>query len=250
MECVIQVFPDEFHLQTLNLFLKSCADLQETVNVKGIIIALIDRLAAYAHRSDSGGIPPEIKLFDIFSQEVTLVIQVMVMMLTPLSIGGGPPSALGVDPLSIGGGPPQHWGWTPSALGGGPPQHWGWTPSALGGGPPQHWEVDPLSIGGGPPQHWEVDPSALGVDPLSIGGGPPQHWGWTHSVLGVDPLSIGGGPPQHSEVVPLSIARWSPSALGGGPLSIGGGPLVIVIFLKRCKVTLMGGNWRTLGRNG
>ena len=76
MECVIQVFPDEFHLQTLNLFLKSCADLQDTVNVKGIIIALIDRLAAYAHRSDSGGIPAEIKLFDIFSQEVTLVIQV------------------------------------------------------------------------------------------------------------------------------------------------------------------------------
>lgn len=75
MECVIQVFPDEFHLQTLNLFLKSCADLQDTVNVKGIIIALIDRLAAYAHRSDSGGIPADIKLFDIFSQEVTLVIQ-------------------------------------------------------------------------------------------------------------------------------------------------------------------------------
>ena len=71
-----QVFPDEFHLQTLNQFLQSCADLQENVNVKNIIIALIDRLANFAHRSDTGGIPESIKLFDIFSQEVSMVVQV------------------------------------------------------------------------------------------------------------------------------------------------------------------------------
>ncbi len=70
------MFPDEFHLQTLNLFLQACADLHESVNVKNIIIALIDRLATYAHRSDSGGIPSSIKLFDIFSQEVTIVVKV------------------------------------------------------------------------------------------------------------------------------------------------------------------------------
>ena len=70
------MFPDEFHLQTLNAFLQSCAELQENVNVKNIIIALIDRLAMYAHRADTGGIPSDIKLFDIFSQEVSGVIQV------------------------------------------------------------------------------------------------------------------------------------------------------------------------------
>ncbi len=74
----VQVFPDEFHLATLNTFLKSCAEVQESVNVKNIIIALIDRLANFAYRSDSGGIPNDIKLFDIFSQEVSLVIQVSV----------------------------------------------------------------------------------------------------------------------------------------------------------------------------
>ena len=74
----LQVFPDEFHLQTLNAFLQSCTELQEAVNVKNIIIALIDRLAMYAHRADTGGIPSEIKLFDIFSQEVSGVIQVCV----------------------------------------------------------------------------------------------------------------------------------------------------------------------------
>ena len=51
MECIIQVFPDEFHLQTLDPFLKSCAQLETGVNVKNIIISLIDRLAAYNQRS-------------------------------------------------------------------------------------------------------------------------------------------------------------------------------------------------------
>ena len=44
--------------------------------MKNIIIALIDRLAMYAHRADTGGIPSEIKLFDIFLQEVTGIVQV------------------------------------------------------------------------------------------------------------------------------------------------------------------------------
>ncbi|XP_012891522.1 PREDICTED: vacuolar protein sorting-associated protein 35 [Dipodomys ordii] len=70
-----QVFPDEFHLQTLNPFLRACAELHQNVNVKNIIIALIDRLALFAHREDGPGIPADIKLFDIFSQQVATVIQ-------------------------------------------------------------------------------------------------------------------------------------------------------------------------------
>ncbi|XP_061102286.1 vacuolar protein sorting-associated protein 35-like [Conger conger] len=75
MECIIQVFPDEFHLQTLSLFLCSCAELHQNVNVKNIIIALIDRLALFAHREDGPGIPSDLKLFDIFSQQVATIIQ-------------------------------------------------------------------------------------------------------------------------------------------------------------------------------
>ncbi|XP_061321107.1 vacuolar protein sorting-associated protein 35-like isoform X4 [Pezoporus flaviventris] len=75
MECIIQVFPDEFHLQTLNPFLGACAELHQNVNVKNIIIALIDRLALFAHREDGPGIPADIRLFDIFSQQVATVIQ-------------------------------------------------------------------------------------------------------------------------------------------------------------------------------
>ncbi|KAI8366710.1 vacuolar protein sorting-associated protein 35 [Radiomyces spectabilis] len=50
MEVITQVFPDEFHLRTLQPFLSATAQLHSEVNVKQIIISLIDRLAAYASR--------------------------------------------------------------------------------------------------------------------------------------------------------------------------------------------------------
>ncbi|XP_037068040.1 vacuolar protein sorting-associated protein 35-like [Pollicipes pollicipes] len=75
MECVIQVFPDEFHLATLSSLLKACAELHPGVNVKTIIISLIDRLAMFATRDDGAGIPENVKLFDIFSEQVADVIQ-------------------------------------------------------------------------------------------------------------------------------------------------------------------------------
>lgn len=50
MEVVIQVFSDEFHLKTLQLFLNATAQLHHKVNIKLIVIALVDRLAAYAAR--------------------------------------------------------------------------------------------------------------------------------------------------------------------------------------------------------
>lgn len=60
MECIIQVnssetmikkkfrlffkvFPDEYHLHTLNEFLKGCRELASTVNIRNILISLIDR---------------------------------------------------------------------------------------------------------------------------------------------------------------------------------------------------------------
>lgn len=128
----LQVFPDEFHLQTLNAFLQSCAELQEAVNVKNIIIALIDRLAMYAHRADTGGIPSEIRLFDIFSEEVSGVIQVHEWRILSLFFCGISRS------------------WAPTYVGGSafcriflPEQAVGWPPtglrSAVVDGPTEHW---------------------------------------------------------------------------------------------------------------
>lgn len=69
MECLIQVFPDEFHLATLTPFLNSCAQLVMTVNVKNIIIALIDRLAA----SKDIELPDD--LFEIFYKQISNIIK-------------------------------------------------------------------------------------------------------------------------------------------------------------------------------
>jgi len=84
MECIIQVFPDEMHLATLNNFLNACGQLHPSVNVKNIIISLIDRLALFAHRgsadADEGdgvateNIPADLQLFDIFSKEIEYII--------------------------------------------------------------------------------------------------------------------------------------------------------------------------------
>ncbi|ESK84665.1 vacuolar protein sorting-associated protein 35 [Moniliophthora roreri MCA 2997] len=61
MEVVIQVFTDEFHLHTLGPFLSATAQLHPKVNIKQIVIALIDRLAAYAAREAESEDPEETK---------------------------------------------------------------------------------------------------------------------------------------------------------------------------------------------
>lgn len=82
MECIIQVFPDEMHLKTLSAFLDACGQLEAKVNVKNIIIALIDRLAAFALRDDAAGIPEEMNLFEIFSEQVEKVVKMRSSMPT------------------------------------------------------------------------------------------------------------------------------------------------------------------------
>lgn len=56
-----KVFTDEFHLHTLGPFLSATAQLHPKVNIKQIVIALIDRLAAYAAREAESEDPEETK---------------------------------------------------------------------------------------------------------------------------------------------------------------------------------------------
>jgi len=51
MDCLIQVFPDEFHLATLDTYLNTCTQLQDNVNVKDILITLMNRLSAFVKSS-------------------------------------------------------------------------------------------------------------------------------------------------------------------------------------------------------
>ncbi|XP_023643486.1 vacuolar protein sorting-associated protein 35B [Capsella rubella] len=51
MECIIQVFPDEYHLQTLETLLTACTQLMPTVDTKIVLTQLMDRLSNYAASS-------------------------------------------------------------------------------------------------------------------------------------------------------------------------------------------------------
>jgi vacuolar protein sorting-associated protein 35 len=53
------VFPDEYHLHTLDQFLSAIARLNPQVNTKAIVIGLMDRLSAYAAREAEGESPEE-----------------------------------------------------------------------------------------------------------------------------------------------------------------------------------------------
>ncbi|KAI1485616.1 vacuolar protein sorting-associated protein 35 [Biscogniauxia mediterranea] len=59
LEIITQVFPDEFHLHTLDQFLAAVSRLNPHVNVKAIVIGLMDRLSAYAERESQEDIPKD-----------------------------------------------------------------------------------------------------------------------------------------------------------------------------------------------
>ena len=56
-----QVFPDEFHLHTLDQFLSAVARLNPHVNVKAIVVGLMDRLSSYAQREAESESPEQRK---------------------------------------------------------------------------------------------------------------------------------------------------------------------------------------------
>ena len=47
MDCIIQVFPDEFHIKTVETFVEGCGNLHQDTNVAQILCGLIKRLGNY-----------------------------------------------------------------------------------------------------------------------------------------------------------------------------------------------------------
>uniref|UniRef100_A0A183BVW0 Vacuolar protein sorting-associated protein 35 n=1 Tax=Globodera pallida TaxID=36090 RepID=A0A183BVW0_GLOPA len=80
MECVIQVFPDHFHLSTLNEFLDACTELHSDVKVKNVLGTLIEHLALYSTAEDSPGIPADMNLFEIFLAQADKMIETRTQM--------------------------------------------------------------------------------------------------------------------------------------------------------------------------
>lgn len=56
---ITKVFPDEFHLHTLDLLLSAIARLNPHVDLKRIVIGLMDRLSSYAARESEASVDPE-----------------------------------------------------------------------------------------------------------------------------------------------------------------------------------------------
>lgn len=52
MDCMIQAFPDNYHLHTLNSLLETTTQLQPSVEIKGIFINLLNRISDYAGEAD------------------------------------------------------------------------------------------------------------------------------------------------------------------------------------------------------
>eukprot|EP00268_Persea_americana_P018225 TRINITY_DN1902_c0_g1_i3.p1 TRINITY_DN1902_c0_g1~~TRINITY_DN1902_c0_g1_i3.p1 ORF type:complete len:790 (+),score=145.59 TRINITY_DN1902_c0_g1_i3:289-2658(+) len=81
MDCIIQVFPDEYHLQTLETLLGACPQLQPTVDIKTVLSRLMERLSNYA--ASSTEVLPEflqVEAFAKLSNAIGKVIEAQVDM--------------------------------------------------------------------------------------------------------------------------------------------------------------------------
>jgi len=80
MESIIQVFPDEYHLDTMKPFLAATAALHTSVNAKSIVIALVDRLSNYVLNEQAAN-GQQLKLegkdgdlFTVFTEQLAHII--------------------------------------------------------------------------------------------------------------------------------------------------------------------------------
>jgi vacuolar protein sorting-associated protein 35 len=73
MDCVIQVFPDEFHVKTLQPFLEACTTLDDKVEVKAVLVTLMDRIANWF--KEGNAIPEDVPAFKLLMEYVAKVIQ-------------------------------------------------------------------------------------------------------------------------------------------------------------------------------
>jgi vacuolar protein sorting-associated protein 35 len=77
METLVQVFDDDYHLKSLNSLLEASAKLLPEVNVKAIVVLLMDKLVAFVNGQDEADLHLEsTNLFEVFWTSVTNMINV------------------------------------------------------------------------------------------------------------------------------------------------------------------------------
>lgn len=75
MDCVIQAFPDDFHLHTLEPLLDTITQLNSNVDIKNIYINLMERLSKYATDADITSINANLDIFRLFKNSTDKIIQ-------------------------------------------------------------------------------------------------------------------------------------------------------------------------------
>ncbi|KAG5187057.1 vacuolar protein sorting-associated protein 35 [Tribonema minus] len=74
MDCIVQGFPDEFHIHALPVFLESLLKLKEKVRVRLILESLMQRLSKYAE-TDGSALPGDASTFTQLNDCVARLIQ-------------------------------------------------------------------------------------------------------------------------------------------------------------------------------
>jgi vacuolar protein sorting-associated protein 35 len=77
MDCIIQVFPDEYHLQSLESLLDTTSNLNPNVDIKSIFINLMEKLSKFAANnaeSDVVVINKELDIFKLFKKYTDKII--------------------------------------------------------------------------------------------------------------------------------------------------------------------------------
>ncbi|CAK4082250.1 unnamed protein product [Aphanomyces euteiches] len=75
-DCIIQVFPDDFHIETIHLFLNAMANLHTQVDISEPVLALLQRLTKYHQVTTNHVFPSQDQLFDTLFDCVTNAITV------------------------------------------------------------------------------------------------------------------------------------------------------------------------------
>ena len=79
MECVIQAFPDEYHLQTLEQLLDTTSNLNVDVDIKNIFISLMEKLSKFAAQSHDesmmSNIGGNLDIFRLFKKYTDKIIE-------------------------------------------------------------------------------------------------------------------------------------------------------------------------------
>jgi vacuolar protein sorting-associated protein 35 len=77
MDSVIQVFTDEFHLNTLENLLEACTSLHNSVDIKSILISLMDRLSNYTtlQTEEVKRVDKQVNIFLLFKKYIDKILE-------------------------------------------------------------------------------------------------------------------------------------------------------------------------------